>query len=679
LLLACAASAGVGVRAWEEDADRAWLRLRAQADSAADALVAALREETAALADAKGGEVAAEAPAFEAIVFVARADGVLVAPAWAADRRLRMNAASRAVEPTGSGGGPGASAPETDDAATERKNAEDAALFDYYDAELVRAEREGGVDAAATLAREFLSRPQSPPTAAALLTASAALERRAGRLAAAREAWARLAEEYPRERDSRGALRALMARLLLLETGEAAAEEAIALFAAVSADAETAPDGAYLAVLARGRALASRAAETASPALRERFVAAGERIDVRRRERDFRLLWREGVAIWLAEGAQAGARSFGAAESPWVFAVTRTPDGGFRGGAREAAAVLAAAQLRPAATAVVALGMKAELGPTPTEAGDVLVDRPLGAAWPAAWRLRVVGADVEGLREAERRKFLYGALAAGCALLIAAGAAFATVRAVDREVRAADDREMFVAATTHELKTPLAAIKLLAELTPDPELPPERREEFARRIGSEADRLARLVSAVLDFARLERESPADARARFRATDLRALVRETADAFRPVAQQAGFDVAVETPEHELRCDGDAEALRGALLNLLDNAVKYAGPPHAVTLRADAVDGRARLVVADRGPGVPAAERARIFRPFVRSGDELVRERPGAGLGLALVARTATLHGGGATVRPRAGGGAEFELILGPVRTDAPTTPNGSSAP
>jgi two-component system phosphate regulon sensor histidine kinase PhoR len=241
------------------------------------------------------------------------------------------------------------------------------------------------------------------------------------------------------------------------------------------------------------------------------------------------------------------------------------------------------------------------------------------------------------------------------------------VRAVDRELRAARDREGFVAATTHELKTPLAAIKLFAELLPDPELDAAKRVEFAGRIGAEADRLARLVGAVLDFARLERSSPEELRVRFVECDLGDRLRGVVETFRPVAAAQGFDVGWTAPDMEVRVLGDPDALGGALLNLLDNAVKYGGKPHRIEAAAIAcAPGRVAFTVADRGPGVPAAERRRVFEPFVRMGDEMTREKKGVGLGLALVLRVAEAHGGAARVEPRDGGGSVFVVELPAAR-------------
>ncbi len=659
----CAALAALGVRSLSEDADRALTRLRSQAESAADSVAGALGAEVAALASGPPGS----------IVFRTRTDGVLVSPEWALDRR---GAASSRPNPAGPS--PTSAAVASSDGPATREQ-DDAALLDYFDRELLRAERVAGLDAAAMRAKEALDRPNSPVVAAALLTALGAVERQAGRLPEARAAWRRLAEEHPTVRDDHGVLRALAARLMTLESAPVVPADAVKLYEDLLQDVPKAPENAYAYLTSRAAAAArtALAASEADPAATARFRSLENEAQVRWRELGFRSLWREGAALWTASGAADGARGFAVDDRPaWIVGVGPVQNEHRDGAAIETARLATSALARPEVAAVVAIGLRPSIGKESSDERNVLADRALPAPWPDGWRLRVAGTDLEGFRAAERRKFLLGlALAAG-AVLFAAAAGIATVRAVDREVRAANDREMFVAATTHELKTPLAAIKLLAELVPDPLLPPDKRREFADRIGAEADRLARLVAAVLDFARLERATPEETRARFRPVDLGRTAADAAEAFRPVAEAAGFTLRVVADDLGPRLRGDADAIRGAVLNLLDNAVKYATNPHEILIEAGVVDGRARLKVLDRGPGVAATDRARIFLPFVRIGDELVRERPGAGLGLALVAKIAAAHGGSAKVESREGGGSVFELDLGPIDVDPPPAENAA---
>lgn len=634
LVVPCGALAAVGVRALADDLERAETRYRAQAETALGAAKAALDAAVRRLADG-----------FEnSVTLRADRDGTLREPAG-------PTAASR---PT-----------------TRPEAEEGAALVELFERETARLRRTSGDAAAAARLREIVERADvaaTPEVRPWALIALAAVERAAGRTAEARAAWERVVVEHAEARDARGVRRAHVARLLMSETDDTPDIAALlALYDDLARDAGPAPSAAAALLLDRvAEAARAAAGSAAAPEVRARLetVAAAER----RRARSLRLVdaWERGGAAWAAGGAEGGARSFAPEDGPpFVVSVRRTADG-FAGAALEADALAARALRAPDVAPFAAVGLLAEVGPAP-RTPDELAATTLGAPWPEGWRLTVAGADLAGFRAAERRKFTVGAALAGLALLVAAFAAWATVRAVDRELRAARDREGFVAATTHELKTPLAAIKLFAELMPDPELDPAKRAEFAGRIGAEADRLARLVGAVLDFARLERSSPAELRARFVACDLGERLRGVVETFRPVAAAQGFDVGWSAPDAGLRVLGDPDALGGALLNLLDNAVKYGGTPHRidVSVRAEAGD-RVAFAVADRGPGVPAAERRRVFEPFVRIGDEMTREKKGVGLGLALVLRVAEAHGGAARVEARDGGGSVFVVELPAAR-------------
>jgi signal transduction histidine kinase len=632
----CAALAAFGVVALSSDADAAEARYRAQAAAALraglDALDASLRSPSDVASDG--------------LPIVVAADGALLDPA-------PSDFAAAAPTPT------------AEDEAT-------ASLVDLLELETARLERTSGAAAAAARLREIVERgdaAEGTDVRPWALTALAAVEKAAGRLDSARAAWRRVADEFPNARDRRGNLRAHVARLLLLESDPTATTaDCISLYDDVAADAgpKSASAGAWL----RGRA-AEVAQRTASrdPALdaaaRARLAEVAAREARRARVHAFVDAWANGGGAWARGGAEGGARSF-AAESGATFLVLldapRPEDGSRRGVAIEPDVLSARALQAPPVRSFASIGLRAAVAIGPRGKDD-LADAPLPPPWPEATRAFVVGDDLAGFRAAERRKFALGVGAALLAFVVATAAAFATARATEREVRAARDRESFVAATTHELKTPLAAIKVLAELLLDPNLDVARRAEFAARVGSEADRLARLVAAVLDFARMERTSAAELRARFAPLDVVEATRAVVETFRPIARAEGRDVAFVAPTTAVVVRGDADLLAGALLDVLDNAVKYGGAgPIDVAIVADAAARRVAIRTADRGPGVAAADRARIFEPFVRLGDELTRERKGVGLGLALVARAAAAHGGRAYVEPREGGGSVFVLEL-----------------
>lgn len=245
--------------------------------------------------------------------------------------------------------------------------------------------------------------------------------------------------------------------------------------------------------------------------------------------------------------------------------------------------------------------------------------------------------------------------AAGLLLLVMTGGLLFALRAVRTEVSLARRRSDFVSAVTHELRTPLTGIRMYADLLREGWVADEKtRDEYVGFIAAETDRLSRLVNRVLDFARSERRtapaSPVDL-----AEPVRAVERE----FGPRLVEEGFalEVAIETRRRAL---ADPDATKQILLNLLDNARKYAADATDRRIGVRIADDRdeIRISVADHGRGVPPAERDRIFEDFYRPGEEITRESPGAGLGLALVRRLATAMGARVRVGETPGGGATF---------------------
>jgi signal transduction histidine kinase len=158
------------------------------------------------------------------------------------------------------------------------------------------------------------------------------------------------------------------------------------------------------------------------------------------------------------------------------------------------------------------------------------------------------------------------------------------------------------------------------------------------------------------------------------TPLAALLREIVERFAPLAGSAAVRIRAELDE-TLLAAVDAEALHQIVINLLDNAVKYGGTG-PITLRAALHDGRAILEVEDGGPGVPAADRLRIWDPFVRL--RAAGAVPGSGIGLAVVRELAAAHGGDCRVEAVAGGGSRFVVELpGARRVDLASSPDRPS--
>jgi signal transduction histidine kinase len=232
-------------------------------------------------------------------------------------------------------------------------------------------------------------------------------------------------------------------------------------------------------------------------------------------------------------------------------------------------------------------------------------------------------------------------------------------------------RGQFVAAVSHELKTPLTAIRLIVEMLRDGAVDTEeKRRAYYATLTAESERLARLVDDVLEHSRLERgERPL-------ALETGALadaVRELAPALDAHVERAGakLELALAPGLPPVRFERDA--LAQVLFNLVDNARKYGRGPIALSLRSEA--GRVVLAVADRGPGVSSAELARIFEPFARGGDELTREAPGTGLGLALVRGLAIRMGATVAARNLPEGGFEVAIAFPPAVARDPARSRG----
>jgi signal transduction histidine kinase len=236
-----------------------------------------------------------------------------------------------------------------------------------------------------------------------------------------------------------------------------------------------------------------------------------------------------------------------------------------------------------------------------------------------------------------------------------------------RERELARLRNDFVAGVSHELRTPLAQIRMFTDtLLLDRIRNPGEGRRAVEIIARETRRLSQLVENVLYFHRHQRapETPP-----LEPIDLAALVSEVVDSFRPLAATRRIGIAIRMPVDELIVHANEDALRQVLLNLLDNAVKFGPADEPITVALEAKDGAARLSVEDRGQGVAASDRDRIFQPFERGG---APGAGGAGIGLAVVHRIVYEHHGTVWVEDRPGGGARFVVVL-PLSKDHAAAP------
>jgi len=235
--------------------------------------------------------------------------------------------------------------------------------------------------------------------------------------------------------------------------------------------------------------------------------------------------------------------------------------------------------------------------------------------------------------------------------------AAAYVRDVTELRRVEAVRRDFVANVSHELKTPIGAMALLAETflgSNDVEV--SRR--LAEQLVQEADRLAHIVDDLLDLSTVEaQEHPTREQAR-----VRTLVDEAVERVGATALARGIPLSVQPIDDDLVVACDPVQIVGAVTNLLDNAVKYSEAGEAVEVAAEVADGTLVLAVRDHGIGIPSRELERIFERFYRVDKARSRATGGTGLGLAIVRNVAQAHGGEVTVESIEGEGSTFRLVL-----------------
>ncbi len=246
-------------------------------------------------------------------------------------------------------------------------------------------------------------------------------------------------------------------------------------------------------------------------------------------------------------------------------------------------------------------------------------------------------------------------------LLLSMVALGLALRLAVQQVEVADLKSSFLANVTHELKTPLAMIRMASETL---ELGRVRNEEDSKRflavIGRECRRLTHMINNVLDFAKIEEGKREFF---FAPGDLKRVVNEAIEIFEPQFKQGGFEVKVDVPATMPPVEMDSQAIAQCVINLVDNAIKYAGDTKEIAIKVSANgDGRARVAVSDRGIGVAPRDAERIFEKFTRAETGLVHNVKGSGLGLALVRHIARAHGGDVLLRSIPGEGSTFTLEL-----------------
>jgi two-component system, OmpR family, sensor histidine kinase SenX3 len=224
-------------------------------------------------------------------------------------------------------------------------------------------------------------------------------------------------------------------------------------------------------------------------------------------------------------------------------------------------------------------------------------------------------------------------------MIIIAGIVLNTISIV-REIRRNEQKDAFINAVTHELKTPVASIRLYLETLQTRAVDDARRAEFYRIMLADSERLLATIEQVLRTGRLGAASRSLIVTRI---DFGGLIEECLVHTRRV-HAVPPESLVYRPGPPVTVVGDPDEVRGAILNLMDNAVKYSGNEINVTVETEVVNGHVRLRVSDQGAGIPKTELKRVFNRFHRVPGQLASRVKGTGLGLYIVRSVAKRHGG-----------------------------------
>jgi signal transduction histidine kinase len=283
---------------------------------------------------------------------------------------------------------------------------------------------------------------------------------------------------------------------------------------------------------------------------------------------------------------------------------------------------------------------------------------PLGPSFPG---LRIISSagDLSPPNDLDSQRAFY--VIALLLVLCATGfGAYSLWKDVGRELRTAELRSHFVASVSHELKTPLTAIRMSAEtLRLGRCEDPRTRAEYLDAIVNESHRLTRLLNNVLDFSRIEKDKRAYHQ---EPADLATVAQTAVQAMQYPLTQQDFHLETSIEEDLPTVRLDRDAFEQALLNLLSNAMKYSGESKDIALRVYRRDDCAVIEVTDHGIGIPEKEQQHIFERFYRVPGRDNAGIPGAGLGLALVAHIVQAHNGRVAVQSAPGQGSTFSIYL-----------------
>lgn len=294
------------------------------------------------------------------------------------------------------------------------------------------------------------------------------------------------------------------------------------------------------------------------------------------------------------------------------------------------------------------------------------VDRLIGDA-QNPWMIHIwfaAGAPRGGSRLGSR--FLVAMLA--IVILFLWGTVYFMARAIHREAKVARLQTDFVAAVSHEFRSPLTTVRQLAEMLEMDQVPSEsRRRRYYHTLAAEALRLQRLVETLLNFGSIEAGAQ---QYRFVTLDVAELVARAVLDLSGEQNEAANRVHISGAQSGIHVLGDSDALTLALRNLVENALKYSSPSEQVHVHWSSYDGQVEIAVADRGPGIPREEQQAVFEKFVRGRSAIAASIKGTGVGLAMVRSILRAHGGEVRLESEPGFGCTFSIILAEAKEACP---------
>jgi signal transduction histidine kinase len=245
------------------------------------------------------------------------------------------------------------------------------------------------------------------------------------------------------------------------------------------------------------------------------------------------------------------------------------------------------------------------------------------------------------------------------------------IAALTAEERARDTadaaRRQVIAAVSHDLRTPLSALRLLTQALEDDLVDPATARRYVRTLGAHVRTLGTLIDDLFELSCLDAGEVAWSTG---AVDLAALVSEACELVRPTTEAAGVALQTELPPGLAAARANPDKLRRVLLNLLQNAIHHTPPDGSVAIRAAAVNGTVQIEVADTGAGIAPEDRPHVFEPFYRSGGDSARTRSGSGLGLAISRAIVEAHGGRIWLAEEPGG-TRVRFTLPALRQSTPS--------